>query len=126
MREDSPTDLASARLQALVREMVPEAGLEPARPCGQRILGPLHPPYASRLSGVQRELESRNGPMGSGSAFPESRAGLAAAQRRRDSWELPATPALWLFTTFAKVVIKGRLGSPRYKQITTGESREVL
>ena len=76
--------------------MVPELRFELGPACAERILGPLHQQYASRLSGVQRELESRNGPMGSGLAFPESGAGIVERHRRPDSWAIRASLALRL------------------------------
>ena len=41
-------------------------------------------------------------------------------------WELPAISIGVVLTKTPSVVICGRSGSPRYKQITTVESREVL
>ncbi len=58
--------------------------------------------------------------------LPESRRADVKSGQRRRFWELRGRLALRLFTTFAKVVMYGRLGSPRYKQIITRKSREVL
>ena len=57
--------------------------------------------------------------------LPESRRAYVESGQRRRFWELPATRARWLLTTFAKVVMYGRVGSPTYKQITTAQSRRL-
>ena len=77
---------------------------EPGSP---RVLRRAREPW-KRFSGVDSLPASR-------------RADMKSSQRRR-FWELPAVPALRLFTTSAKVVMYGQVGSPGYKQITTGEA----